>query len=855
MNQPIPRADIERFTAQLAEKRRRMAKAEHCVRGYRDENGVWQGGLLSFVRYFWHVLEPGTPFVDGAPLEAICEHLEAVTFGEITNVLMNVPPGFSKSLITNCFWPAWEWGPMDLAHIRYVTFSYSSSLTERDNGRFRDLLISDEYRLMYPAVVLRQTGNIKISNTKHGWKLASSVGGVGTGQRGDRIICFPAGEMVHTEFGLMSIGDIVELRLSVRVYSLNTATGEVSLQPVVGWHQNPASDLVKVTLSDGSNIRCTPSHRIWNGSQWTEASHLKPGTALPVICQTQPFRYVSPIPPYSDALDCTTLNPIALGKHISIFHALGDFPHLILSKGNAASAGQKSPMFTGIVNVLFSSAVFQIIGSAIKRMSVFVNFEIFPRNSGLHDLASVHHLMGALGMAGPVGINRLPLSAVNDAREAAHTPQAGNPVNPLKTDDCPPFLAVQDVNADGHADFTYCLAVQNNHTFCVGSSKGLYVANCDDGNNVKESESKAVLEETNRWFRESMSSRLNNMETGAKVVIAQRVAENDISGTILELGLPYVHLMIPMEFEWQADEKGQPYATEIGWIDPRWRPTPEECNGELAWPERFSGVVVQRLKRELGPYATAAQLQQTPEARGGGIFKREWWQVWDPPDGKFPPFSYIVASLDGAFTSKEENDPSALTLWGIFENEMGYNRAMLIHAWSKKLPFSGPKVDVLPGEHDSVYRRRAMPHWGLIEWVADTCNRFKADRLLIENKGPGISAAQSLSNSHGRSGWAIELAEPKGDKVARAIAVQPTFSQQMVYAPDREWADATIDEMAVFPKGRHDDRVDSATQAIKHLRDNGILRSDEERRAEEIEAVTHKSKQRKGPRYPGMRAV
>jgi hypothetical protein len=84
------------------------------ARGYRDEDGVWQGGLLAFVRYFWPVLEPGTKFRDGWALEAICEHLEAVTFGEITKLLINVPPGFMKSLLTDVFWPAWEWGPMKL---------------------------------------------------------------------------------------------------------------------------------------------------------------------------------------------------------------------------------------------------------------------------------------------------------------------------------------------------------------------------------------------------------------------------------------------------------------------------------------------------------------------------------------------------------------------------------------------------------------------------------------------------------------------------------------------------------------------------------------------------------------------
>src|SRR5262245_31374438 len=62
-------------------------------RGWYDENGVRQGGLIAFVRHFWHVLEPETPFVDGWPLWAICEHLEAVTFGEVTRVLINVCPG------------------------------------------------------------------------------------------------------------------------------------------------------------------------------------------------------------------------------------------------------------------------------------------------------------------------------------------------------------------------------------------------------------------------------------------------------------------------------------------------------------------------------------------------------------------------------------------------------------------------------------------------------------------------------------------------------------------------------------------------------------------------------------------
>ncbi len=566
IDQALRRKQLEQFAGLLAEKRRRHAKAEHQTRGYRDEAGVWRCGLLSFVKYFWHVLEPETPFVSGWVLEAVAEHLEAVTFGEIQNLLINVFPGAMKSLMTNVFFPAWEWGPQKLSHLRYVTFSYSSTLTERDNNRFLDLVSSAEYQMMYGKEVgLRQKGSIKVSNTKHGWKLASSVGGTVTGQRGNRAIC-------------------------------------------------------------------------------------------------------------------------------------------------------------------------------------------------------------------------------------------------------------------------------------------------DDLNSVRESESSTVVDETNRWFRESLSSRLNNMVTDAKIVIAQRTAENDVSGTILELELPYTHLIIPMRYVWDADSDGQPYTTEIGWVDPRWREDPEECEGTLAWEERFPEIAVDNLEREIGPFATACQLQQTPEPRGGGIIKRHFWQPWE---GKFPAFSYIFASLDGAFTSDEQNDPSALTIWGVFENESGHNRAMLIFAWRKFLEFEGQRLKPEAGENQRDFMERQMKEWGLIEWTAHTCSYWKVDRLLIEAKASGISASQSLQKRYRNRNWSVELMEPKGDKVARAIAVQATFAQKMLYAPWmgsewREWASLVISECAIFPHGKHDDYVDSCTQAVKHLRDLGLLEFDEDIRAEELRAARLPEKDNKLKNYmPG----
>src|SRR5262245_5514463 len=123
-------------------------KAEIAVRAARKAQAR-EGGLLEFVRYFWSVVEPETKLVEGWLLEAICQHLEAITFGKITRLLVNVPPGSMKSLMVNVFWPAWEWGAMNLSHHRFVSFSYSSGLTERDNLKFKKLVSSERFKQLY----------------------------------------------------------------------------------------------------------------------------------------------------------------------------------------------------------------------------------------------------------------------------------------------------------------------------------------------------------------------------------------------------------------------------------------------------------------------------------------------------------------------------------------------------------------------------------------------------------------------------------------------------------------------------------------------------------------------------------
>lgn len=145
--------------------------------------------LEGFVRHAWPILEPKARLIWGWPLQAMADHLEAVTRGEITRLLTNCPPGLMKSLLHSVFWPAWEWGPAGLPHMRYLTSSYSQDNVMRDNTKMRRLVESEWFQSLWPTVRMSADQNAKgkfennASGGREGRPFASMTGG-----RGDRVI-------------------------------------------------------------------------------------------------------------------------------------------------------------------------------------------------------------------------------------------------------------------------------------------------------------------------------------------------------------------------------------------------------------------------------------------------------------------------------------------------------------------------------------------------------------------------------------------------------------------------------------------------------------------------------------------
>lgn len=144
--------------------------------------------LAEFSKLAWHVLEPTTELKWGWALDAICEHLEAVTNGDITRLLMNVPPGSMKSLLTGVIWPAWEWGPRGMPEMRFVGTAHEQELAIRDSRKCRDLIKSEWYQSLWDVELLRDLdGKREFGNTKKGIRQARAFTSM-TGVRGDRVI-------------------------------------------------------------------------------------------------------------------------------------------------------------------------------------------------------------------------------------------------------------------------------------------------------------------------------------------------------------------------------------------------------------------------------------------------------------------------------------------------------------------------------------------------------------------------------------------------------------------------------------------------------------------------------------------
>ncbi len=218
-----------------------------------------------------------------------------------------------------------------------------------------------------------------------------------------------------------------------------------------------------------------------------------------------------------------------------------------------------------------------------------------------------------------------------------------------------------------------------------------------------------------------------------------------------------------------------------------------------------------------------------------GIVKRTWFNLW-PADKPLPKLSFVVMSLDTAFTERTrdkktgEGDPTACSVWGVFEHEKKKN-LILLDCWQDWLSMPDLITRVtkeLKVEYGEVDAPIIKPMFGP-SIVAGSGK--KIDLLLIEDKGSGISLRQMLE----REGVVAYAYNPgNADKLSRLHMVSHIPANGLVWLPEsqkipgapRTWAEPLLAQLCVFTgegSTKHDDFVDSTTQAWRLFADKNLL--------------------------------
>jgi predicted phage terminase large subunit-like protein len=295
----------------------------------------------------------------------------------------------------------------------------------------------------------------------------------------------------------------------------------------------------------------------------------------------------------------------------------------------------------------------------------------------------------------------------------------------------------------------------------------------DDPLKPDEALSETQRKTVNDWYDHTLLSRLNDKRTGCIILIMQRLHEDDLVGHVLQQG-GWKLLKFPA-----IAEQDEGYSVHTLWGKRAFA----RREGEALHPQREPLDVLAQIREIQGEYTFTGQYQQAPSPLGGGMIKADWFKVYKPEE--LPKeFSLVFQSWDTANKTAELNDYSACTTWGILKDHL-----YLLHVFRQRLDYPNLK--------------RAMKQH------AET---YKVNNIVIEDRSSGTQLIQELraSGVHGTTCY-----EPKMDKIMRMHSASSTIENGFVHIPVRaDWLAEYLHEMAVFPNGKHDDQVDSTSQAL-----------------------------------------
>lgn len=295
----------------------------------------------------------------------------------------------------------------------------------------------------------------------------------------------------------------------------------------------------------------------------------------------------------------------------------------------------------------------------------------------------------------------------------------------------------------------------------------------DDPLKAEDGQSETARKKLNKWYGNTLISRLNNKRDGVIILIQQRLHEDDLAGHVLE-SETWEHLDLPaIAIE---DERVQIDADRVHL----------RKKGEALHEQREPLHVLKEIKQTLGSLTFSAQYQQRPVPIEGNLVLRKWFKTYDALPGSVAP-PQIVQSWDLASSISATADYSACTTWAIVKDDY-----YLLDCWTGRLSFPDLKKKII---------QMAGVH--------------KARVVLIEDANPGNQMLQMLRREVYVAFPRPIGIKPVGDKYVRMEAQSSRIEAGQVYLPlEAEWLGDFLSQVLAFPNARHDDIADTLSQFL-----------------------------------------
>lgn len=829
--------------------------------------------LHEFCRQAWHVVEPGVQFVDGRHIGLICEHLEAVSLGQIKKLLINVPPGTMKPVDEREPVLVKGWGRIPLADVQVGDQILTHS------GRYRRVLAVHEQGQLGVWKICTHAGRVVRAAPDHpflttrGWIQVKEL------NAGDVLAAVipqePAGTDVMSDQEARLLGYLVGDGCTLHQCEVTNGDEAILLDV-----EHCAASLGFFTRRKSkpgckaSTIVIKASADKWRGpwgcspvTAWLKRHELKGKSSytkrIPNEVLAAGDRAIaqfvgaywscdgmcSPRIPNSIRVQAET---VSAGLAVDVQHALlrlGIEARVIRKEMAFESKRQgnryvswRIALSTQNQVALFAERVPMAHPAKTAAMLGMTPTE-FPRVLSEDKIVSVEPdgfaACRCLSVEEDSSFTASDLAVHNSLITSVFWPSwewIRNPASRWFFASYGSELSTRDslrcrnvIQSDWYqlcwGDRFSLVADQNQKTKFENDHRGWRMSTsvggagtgahpdflvADDPHSAQQAESDVERQEAINWWTGTISTRGKSRGV-RQVVIMQRLDENDLSGYLLEQG-GWEHVCLPMRYE-----PGRMKHTSIGGCD--WR----QADGELLWPELFPEKPVLELERDLTSRRAPGQLQQRPTAKGGDLFKREWFLYFTckslPAGKKAPPgsgsgrlacyfelldrngkkkrvFPWDCWWFQACDTATDEKESSAYTVVGTFA----------VTPEGDLLAFDVDRQRLeIPKQYGFLIRKRHE-----FDWV---------DFQAVEKASSGIGLIQ-LGKAKGTP-FRVLTADKSKEQRAETASIMSEggsiyFLRGALWLPDFEA------ELVTFLRGKHKDQADVLSYAALLMVERGM---------------------------------